>query len=273
MHGIRNLTLLTGALGALLLLSACQQAEPPTGTKAPEAGKPVIDAAPAERAALGGRKATDAEVARFMAARRQDAPLELPAEAEAAPLAKSAALLSTCNVNFNSSTALARMSDQCYTTFTSPPHYIHPCNSNQYGFYSTPLNTDHFHLVPENSNYCIGSPYKFGVKSGSSCVSQSDAKYWPRIATNMGGNSGVQFYVKSGSNVRKNFDLQALYVIEGTMEVYAYRIGIGWWVWYPLTAGNRWYWPAGTTVSEIQLFDHGQNGTIVYDNIEIAIHP
>jgi hypothetical protein len=252
-------------------MSACQNQESPTEPAASEIGTPISTEAPL-KPIEGGRKATDDEVARIMEARKTLEAVEAVPESGARPLAKTAAL-STCIVDFNSPFSLSLMSDQAYTTFTSSPHYIHGCNSSQYWVYSWPININHFHLVPENSNYCIGSPYKIGVKSGSNCVSQSDAKNWPRFATNMGGNSGVQFYVKSGSNVRKNFNLQAIRVLSGTMEVYAYRIGIGWWVWYPLTEGNRWYWPANTTVSEIQVFDHGKNGTVTYDNLEVAIIP
>lgn len=89
----------------------------------------------------------------------------------------------------------------------------------------------------------------------------------------MGGNTGVQFYFKSSGNVRKNFDLKAITVISSTMDLYAYRVGVGWWHWSGLTAG-RWTFPANSTnISEVQVFKDGFNGTVVYDNLEIAIRP
>ena len=61
----------------------------------------------------------------------------------------------------------------------------------------------------------------------------------------------------------------------GTVRVtyWLYRPGIGWWVWYPLNAGSRWTWPAGTAVSEIQVFSHGQTDPVQFDNVEIGILP
>jgi hypothetical protein len=101
----------------------------------------------------------------------------------------------------------------------------------------------------------------------------NQAIYFPRTASNVGGNTGIGFNVKNQFNTPKNFDLQAIYVNGGTLEIWGNRPGIGWWVWYPLTAGTRWYWPAGTTVSELQVFRNGRNGTFTFDNLEIAINP
>lgn len=146
-------------------------------------------------------------------------------------------------------------------------------NSN-YWFYSRPINISHFHLVPESPAYCVGNPYKIGLGTLTNCRDPVDAKYWPRKATNMGGNSGVKFYPTNSSGSKRNFDLKAIYIYDGsTAEVWGYRVGIGWWVWYPLAGPGRWYFTNATNMTEMQVFDYQQNGTVVYDNIEIGIYP
>jgi hypothetical protein len=175
-------------------------------------------------------------------------------------------------VDFNNSNSLGLMSNQANQSNTVPPHYVHPCNG-YYWTYGQPLNYTSYRLIPENPQWCAGPVPKIGYKSGAYCVNHTDGKLWPRKAGNVGGNTGVRFYVKSNSNVAKNFDLQAIYINSGTAEIVAYRPGIGWWVWYPLSQGSRWYWPAGTTVTEIQVHSHGKNGYIQFDNLEIGINP
>ncbi len=177
---------------------------------------------------------------------------------------------SNCKVDFNSSSSLSWMVDQCYSTFATWPYYIHGCPS--YWVYTNPLNLDHFHLTPEASNQCFGTSPKWGTQSGSNCINQSDAKYWPRIATNMGSNTGVEFYAKSKSDgSSKNMTLKRLVVKSGTVRVVVYRTDIGgWWQWTGLGVG-AWTWSVNNTnLSKIRIYDTNKNGTVTFDDLEVA---
>jgi hypothetical protein len=271
---IRDFAVLAGS-ACLLAVSACNHSESPTGQTLD--GSQPKGSSSVENYAPEGRKATDDEVARIMAARTKlsDAPLPpvIPGGAKSpVPLAKASAL-STCTDDFNQSLGLSLIPDHCFNTFAVYPYYIHQCNSS-YWVYSEPLNLDHFHLMPEVSNQCYGTSPNWGTKSGSSCINQSDAKLWPRRAANMGTNTGVRFYVKGGDNVHRNFNLGAIYASSGTLDVWAYRVGVGWWHWNNLTSPGRWYFPVNNTnISEVQVFENTQNGTISFDNLEINIIP
>jgi|GEM_PF-2327846 len=269
--GMKN-SLVLPALALAFVWTGCQKTEGPT-SPANENQLTGNSAQPTgEGYAPEGRPATDVEVAMLEATKGSETVVELPAAEAPAALSKTA-VLPTCTVDFNSSFSLSLMPGHCSSTFATSPFYIHQCNSS-YWVYSNPVNLDHFHLVAENPNQCYGSGNNWGVQSGSSCVSQSDAMYWPRIATNMGSNTGVQFYVKSSSNVKKNFDLKAIYVNSSTMDIYVNRVGIGWWHWSGLTSPMRWYFPTNATnVSEVQVFKDGMNGTVTFDNLEVAIIP
>jgi hypothetical protein len=136
-----------------------------------------------------------------------------------------------------------------------------------------PINKTEYRLNSEMPNTCSVAPNRMGTYSNGACINQNQAIYFPRRAGNAFTNTGVKFYVKTTLNQARYFDLQAIYMHTGTAKIVAYRPGIGWWVWYPLTSGTRWYWPAGTTVSEIQVFDQNENGGVLFDNLEIAILP
>ncbi len=185
-----------------------------------------------------------------------------------AALEKTAA--TTCPVNFNSSASLSWMVDQCYSTFATWPYYIHGCGS--YWVYSNPLNLDHFHLVPEATNHCYGTNPKWGQQSGTNCINQTDAKYWSRIATNMGSNTGVEFYVKNTSNESRNFTLKKLRVKSGTVRVLVYRTDIGgWWQWTNLGPG-LWTWSVNNTaLSKVRIYETNYNGTVTFDDLELSI--
>jgi len=179
--------------------------------------------------------------------------------------------LPVCTIDFNSQWGIARMADQAYTTFTSAPHYQHWCNNSSYLVLTWPLNISHYHLGPEAANTCTGTSPNIGIKSGAQCINQKEGKLWPRVATNMGGNSGVEFWVKSAGNVPKNFDLKSLTVKGGSVEVWV-ATNTGWWMWTGLGPGY-WEFPQGDMIGDLRLFASGMNGTISYDNIQIAVIP
>jgi hypothetical protein len=217
-----------------------------------------------------GRAATDEEVAQILNAAGGTPALNLSESATS--LAKSAAL-PTCIVDFNQVNALDRLPDDGYLGWSlGPNHYAHSCNAS-YFVYSAPLNSTKYRLNSEMANTCSIAPNRMGKYSNGACINQNQAIYFPRRAGNNFGNTAVRFNVKNTLNVSKNFDLQAIYIHTGTAKIVANRLGFGWWVWYPLTAGTRWIWPAGTTVSEIQVFDQNENGGVLFDNLEIAIQP
>jgi hypothetical protein len=270
----KSMSFFSGAgAAALFLLAACQQSEIPVQPKSQDGEVQTPAAVPvggeSRMITDAGRKATDAEVARFLASREEAPVVEMPEGS--APLAKSAAL-ATCIVDFNNANSLSFIPNQANQTTVNSPYYMHSCNGSHWA-YSSPINANSFRLIPENPQWCSGPVPYIGYKSGAYCINHTEGKFWPRKAANTGTNTGVQFFVKSNANVKKNFELQAIYINLGIAEIVAYRPGIGWWVWYPLNAGSRWYWPAGTTVTEIQVYSHGKNGTINFDNLEIAVIP
>jgi hypothetical protein len=265
---LRSISLCAGG-AALLALSACQTRESATeAAPLPSDGTAVHSEE--SRMLPEGRKATDAEIAKIRAAGKE-VPAADPA-ASPAPLAKAAAL-PTCLVDFNQVNALDRLPDDGYLGWADgPTYYIHSCNS-KFFVYVMPRNSTSYRLNSEMPNTCAIAPNMMGLYSNGACINRNQAIYFPRRAGNHFTNTGVQFYVQDNLNQPKNFDLQAIYMYEGTAKIVAYRPGIGWWVWYPLSAGTRWYWPAGTTVTEIRVYDQNDNGSVRFDNLEIAIQP
>lgn len=271
---LHTLSLGAGA-AALLALSACQTQESPTETASIPSDRPAIFSGiggegEESRLLPAGRKASDEEVAQILAAGKGSPAVNL-AEGRA-PLAKAAAL-PTCVVDFNQVNALDRLPDDGYRGWSlGAIHYAHSCNAS-YFVYAMPVNTAIYRLNSEMANTCSVAPNRMGLYSNGACINQNQAIYFPRRAGNNFTNTAVRFDVKNTLNVSKYFDLQAIFIHTGTAKIVAYRPGIGWWVWYPLTAGTRWFWPAGTTVSEIQVFDQNENGGVLFDNLEIAIQP
>ena len=269
MKSLLHIISLGAGAAALLALSACQSQESPTEAAPIASDGPAIHSQE-DQLLTAGRKATDEEVAQILAAGKGAHAVNL-AEASA-PLAKAAAL-PTCVVDFNQVNALARLPDDGYRGWAlGPTYYAHNCNSSYYVF-AMPINSTSYRLNSEMANTCSVAPNRMGLYSNGACINQSQAIYFPRRAGNNFGNTGVRFYVNNTSNQSKYFDLQAIYIYSGTAKILAYRPGIGWWVWYPLTAGTRWYWPTGTTVSELQVFDQNENGGVLFDNLEIGIQP
>ena len=89
---------------------------------------------------------------------------------------------------------------------------------------------------------------------------------------NLGTNTGVQFWAESFTGYFKDFEIRSLYVKSGTVQVAGWRPGIGWWYWYPLTAGTTWTWPAGIPVSQLQIYSN-VGGYITFDNLGVAMVP
>jgi len=254
---------------AVLALTACNQSEPTAANADPKPN-------PAEQTVkdnpLGeGRAMTQAEIAEYLAMKKADtkAPEILHPDGQAS-LAKTAA--STCVIDFAQSSVLAQYPDHGASTFIYGNYTQNCYNNANYWIRATPLNLDHFHLAPDDpTNWCFGSGNNWVRYSSSGvCSYQSDAMYWGRAASNMNGNSGIDF-VAAANGYYRNFNLVAFYVRSGTVKVVANRVGIGWWVWYGNTQGNRWYWPANTTVSEAQFFDNAGNGVFTMDNLEVQI--
>jgi hypothetical protein len=265
----RHYSLLIGAASALLALSACNQTEPASPNADPVAA-PKTESL--RESVMGeGRAMTQAEVAEYLASKKAgpEAAEQLQS-APAAPLAKSAAL-PVCLVDFNQTTALAALINQAASTFVTGPWYTHSCYNNaNYWFRFTPLNENHYHLVSENPKQCYYNATQWGTTVNGKCTSPSDAKYWARSAMNMNGNSGFTV-VAAANGYYRPFNLNAFYVRSGTVKVIANRVGIGWWVWYGNTAGQRWYWPANNSVYEAQFYDNAGNGVFNIDNIEAQI--
>lgn len=273
-HRLHSLSLVAGA-AALLALSACQTQESPaemktteTGYSKPQSQEPFL--------VSDGHKASEEEIARFLANQKLSPSIPSPITEASEPvnpaaLSKSAAL-ATCIVNFNQANALDALSGDGYNSYIANPYYNHNCNQNYYVF-SWPLNSNQYRLIPEAADWCPVAPNKIGHSINGSCQQVNQAIYFPRIAGNVGSNTGITFYVRNQLNVLKTFNLQAIYASSGTLEVWGNRPGIGWWIWYPLASPGRWYWPAGTIVSELQVFSHGKNGYMTFDNLEIAINP
>jgi len=276
---VRN-ALVTGMAVSSLAFMACQQSEQPTAASeplAPQGGaRPVADL-PLD----GGRLATPEEVKHLLSlpVNEPAAVGETPAGAApgAAPLSKSAAVpFVNCTIGFNSSSALAALSDHGSSTFIVYPWYAESCNSSYYWVRASAINLDHYHLVAEAADQCYGSGNNWGHYSNGtsgSCLNQSDAMYWPRRAMNMNGNSGIVFKAQHRTNGARNLDLKAIYVKSGSIKVLAYRVGVGWWYWPNLYADQRWYWTGNNTnISEVRVFDTNENGVYAIDNLEVGIY-
>lgn len=262
-------SLAAAALLATLALAACQNAE----TTAPDSPSEALESIPdlealETRMVPEGRPATAAEIAEFLAA-KDGVPAVNLADAET-PLAKTAAALPTCIVNFNSSTSLDAVASDGYTGTANGPYYDHICN-NSFAVQARPVNANMYRLTPEAANWCTGTPFNIGTRVGGVCANQTRAIYWPRMAGTMGGASGVRFMVWSAGLI-KNFDLRAVTIRSSTARIVALRAVGGYQTWTNLTPG-RWTWPVGTTLRDAVVFHQTNSAIVLFDNLEIAIHP
>lgn len=255
--------------GVLFLLSACVQGE--RESTGPET-KNVGSDAPIQAVEMGdapeGRPATAEEIARFLA-ERKDGQVALPLETPT-PLAKASAVPGTvCNVDFNNAQSLSYMSDQAWSTFSSPPHYIHYCTSGY--LHSNPIGTGHFHLNFTFLNWCQGSAYKVGYRQPEGCFYKKDAKLYPRTVSNMGANTAIQFFAANSGGGRKNFNLKSIKVIKGPIQIVGYRTDVGWWQWSPLTPGT-WTFYNADNLSEMTVYHNDKINTYEIDDIGVAVH-
>jgi hypothetical protein len=266
-------SLIPGAGAAtLLLLAACQQSESPAPS-APSAQEtpPAVSSEVAPLKFAGpGQKPSDEQLARFLE-NRQDLP---PAAAgiTQAPLAKTAAALPNCTVNFDNQTSLKNLPNQANNSAALSPYYSQTCNAS-YTVISGPINAQAYRLIPENNYWCPAAVPKIGTRTaGGECVFPTDGFFWSRRLGNMSSNTGVSFNVHNSIHY-KDFDLISLYIHEGTMEVWGFTPAGGWLFWPALAPKTKWNFPAGTTISQLQLFESGKNGSFQADNLVIAIHP
>ena len=255
-----------GAMVGVMALTACQQSESPASATTPNApGEQTLEKAPT-LTLPEGRAATAEEVARLgLDKLTPAAPDAAPA---AGPLAKSSAVI-TCNIDFNSAYSLDLLPDNGWKTYASAPNnYKHLCHGIFY--HVNPINSSTVFLSPEASNICFGPSPKWGTNGAGGCVNQSDAKNWPRFSGNIGSNTGVQFFLMGSNGVRRPFNLNAVTVKSGTMDIWVYRNNIqGWWHWTGLTPG-RWTfpWQNSYDINEIKIYEDGYNGYVSFDNIE-----
>ncbi|MEO6095697.1 MAG: hypothetical protein ABIW76_08455 [Fibrobacteria bacterium] len=186
--------------------------------------------------------------------------------AQLAPLAKSAA---ACFVNFNSPTGLSYMADKAYTFYATSPYYIQSCSP--YYAYVAPINTTLYYLVPEAANVCTGAYGMMGYgPSYDNCKNQQSAANFPRIAGTIYNTSGLSLILKSSTG-QKNFRLNSFVGKEGTITVYAYRVGIGWWYWGPLPSNNTyWTFSNAEKVNEVQFFATDRASLISVDDINVT---
>jgi hypothetical protein len=256
-------------------LVACDRAD----TAATEAMGPAptlnanTPSAPSGMALESGRLATADEVKKLLSMPVNGTPIsETPVQTQA--LAKAAALLPVCTIGWNSSVSLSALPNHASNTFVYSPWYSESCNNLSYWIRTSAINMDHFHLASENPNQCYGNGNNWGIWNvAHQCVGQSDAMYWSRKVMNMNGNSGVVFTGIGPDYKARNFDLKALYVRDGSVQVWAYRVGVGWWYWPNLTAAQRWYWTGNNTnISEVRVFDTNSNGVFGVDNLEVAMY-
>jgi hypothetical protein len=270
---LKVLSLIPGAGAAtLLFLAACQQSESPapSAPSGPEAPAAISSHSAPQEFAGPGLKPSDEELARFLA---NDKPLpEVDLGTAPAPLAKTAAVLPTCRVTFDNPASLATLQDQAYMGYAINGYYQQTCNAS-YTVISAPIIFAGYRLIPENSSWCPGSAPRIGTRTANgSCILQTEGKNWPRRLGNDANNDGVSFNVHN-SVLYRNFDLKALYVHSGSVEVWGFTPAGNWLFWPALTAGKTWFFPAGTTVGQVRIYESGRDARFLVDNLDIAIHP
>lgn len=262
------LSLGAAAAAALLVLSACQSNESPTETSPAVTDGPFIED-PEVSAAPVGRKATDAEVARIEAALKEARPTVIRSQSPA-PLAKAAAL-PICKSAYGTASALNGITDKAYSSLVTGEYYVQKCNTS-YFFETGPWIGNRWKLIPEAAGWCKGSPFKIGTWSNGTCAMQTDASLVPRMAGNVGGDSKVHLLVIGPDGKARDWNFHSIYARSGTLEIMAYRPGIGWWYWYPLASPKKHDF-GGTPVSDMLVYSENGNGNITFDNVEIAIIP
>lgn len=215
-----------------------------------------------------GRKLEGADLKNFL---DRHASEERPHKAEAGTAALPKVAAQSCMVDFNSSIGLSNMSDRAYTAYATAPWYYQPCG-NGYNTYVIPINRNFYYLTTEASGTCPGTYGKIGYGTYTNCQNQANAAYFPRRASNgstTDGVLGLWAYMYQG-NTSKSFNLNSLRVVSGSVYVYAYRNGIGWWWWGPLTGNINWTFPNGQNVREVKIHASDNANVYVVDDISLT---
>ena len=190
--------------------------------------------------------------------------------ADLPPAAPKSAASSMCLIDFNSKQGLNYMADKAYTAYATSPYYTQPCGT-QYAAIR-PTTGNYYYLPPENSSVCIGSYAKLGYGTITNCQNQQDASNFPRYASNgspTDGALGLKLTVPDGAN-KRNFELRYFFARGGTITVYAYRIGIGWWYWGPISVAPGFFtFTNAQNVNEVQFFASDRSSIFSIDNILI----
>ena len=254
-------------MALLAAMAGCNQS---TGADLQAGGQgPSVAPAQGTPAAPGeGQKLEGAQLSAFLEKSAKQPALPAPSvkiEPGADALAKTAD--QSCMVNFDNALGLSNMADHAYVVYATSPYYFQYC-PNHYNAYVAPINHSYYYLPPEVLNCSgayrmMGTPGQFG-----SCLNQQDAALVPRHAgngTTTDSDLGLQFYMQR-DGVNKSFDLKSLRILQGTINVFVYRNGIGWWYW-TLPAGS-WSFPAqANNVAQMQIFNQTSPGEYVVDDV------
>lgn len=262
---------LAGLASLALALSACNQGVETSGpeeSRAPAAQAPQSSGAPVKLSIDDGQALQGKQLEDFLKAKSETRELGTPEapKDQPAPLAKGA--YNACNINFNDPAAIRRMIDKAYMYYATSPWYSQYC-SPAYA-YVTPTNYNNYYLMPEESNVCVGSYGKMGYGTISNCQNQKSADLFPRyagIATTTDGAVGIKVNM---ANTR-NFKLNSFVGKGGTITVYAYRVGIGWWYWGPLPSNNTyWTFSNADNVTEVVFHSSNMKDPYYIDNVVIT---
>jgi hypothetical protein len=192
----------------------------------------------------------------------------IPATATQSLAAPKSAGNPACLIDFNSNKGLAHMADRAYTGYAVSPYYLQPC----YPYYAfvTPSNNNNYYLPTEASGTCPGNYGKIGYGTYYNCQNQQDAVNFPRYGANTDRNSGLIVTLPQ-DGVNHNFRVNYFFARSGTITVYAYRVGIGWWYWGPITGTPRFFsFTNAENVTELQFFPSDNNSGFSVDNISIT---
>jgi hypothetical protein len=266
-------------LGLALLsaaLSGCDQGADPISSREPSAspaGGPPVDVPTTQMGEghlLQGKELDD--FLKTLPADRQvpASAMQPTSEMQPAAAAKSAAN-PACIIDFNSPKGLAHMADRAYTYYATSPYYIQPCFP--YYAFVTPIGRNYYYLPTEASNTCPGSYGKLGYGSVLNCQNQQDAANFPRYASNgspTDGGLGIVVTLPQ-DGINHNFRFSYFFARSGSIAVYAYRVGIGWWVWTPINVAPGFFvFNNAENVTEVRF--HSSDGRSIFqvDNISIT---
>lgn len=266
----RPIMLPMAAFGLAVLSAAvtgCNQSDPtsPRDASAPAAGYPTTN--------MGeGHLLKGAELEAFLKSLPADKQLAAVPAAQAQSIAapKSAAN-PACIIDFNSGKGLAHMADRAYTAYATSPYYIQPCFP--YYAFVTPVGRNYYYLPTEASGTCPGSYGNIGYGSVLNCQNQQDAANFPRYASNgstTDGDLGISVTLPQ-DGINHNFKLSYFFARSGSIAVYAYRVGIGWWVWTPINVAPGFFsFTNADNVTEVHFHSSDSRSIFQVDNISIT---